>query len=175
MVTLALACSNPDTATGDRTAGGGLLPTIAMDDPDAPPVQHRQLQVTLRAPDEQRTVQFRVYDAADQISRTRGLMGVTDLPDDAGMLFRFSEPRSGGFWMKNTLLPLSIAYADSGGVITTILDMEPCRADPCPSYTPDAPYLYALEVNRGQFDARGVTAGWRIDLPSDLPPPPDGE
>ena len=90
------------------------------------------------------------------------------------MMFRFATPRTGGFWMKNTVLPLSIAYAGSDGVISSIVDMQPCRADPCPSYPPDAPYRIALEVNRGQFDVRGVTPGWRIELPDDLPPPPDG-
>ncbi|MGV0836230.1 DUF192 domain-containing protein [Mycolicibacterium thermoresistibile] len=174
IVSLALGCSDArSTDEADPTAAT-LLPAIEVDDPDAPPVRHRQFRLTLRAPDEDRTVQFRVYDAADEVSRTRGLMGVTDLPGDAGMLFRFTEPRSGGFWMKNTLLPLSIAYADSDGVITTILDMEPCRTDPCPSYRPDVPYRYALEVNRGEFAARGVGEGWRIDIPADLPPPPGG-
>ncbi|MGV0652844.1 DUF192 domain-containing protein [Mycolicibacterium thermoresistibile] len=185
VLTVGIGCSA--TVSDEPSAGADhgedhLLPAIEATDPDAPPVRHRQLRVSLRPPDgdpggpgpDRRTVGFRVYDPVDQVSRTRGLMGVTDLPDDAGMLFRFATPRTGGFWMKNTVLPLSIAYAGSDGVISSIVDMQPCRADPCPSYPPDAPYRIALEVNRGQFDVRGVTPGWRIELPDDLPPPPDG-
>ena len=74
--------------------------------------------------------------------------------------------------MKDTLIPLSIAFADDQGVIEAILDMEPCHADPCPAYLPHVSYVYALEVNKDQFRAHGVEKGWKIDLPADLPPPP---
>ena len=55
--------------------------------------------------------------------------------------------------MKDTLIPLSVAFADADGEIVTILDMEPCKADPCPVYDPGAPYRTALEANKGAFDA----------------------
>src|SRR5690606_37718813 len=112
VLTVGIGCSA--TVSDEPSAGADhgedhLVPAIEATDPDAPPVRHRQLRVSLRPPDgdpggpgpDRRTVTFRVYDPVDQVSRTRGLMGVTDLPDDAGMLFRFATPRTGGFWMKN--------------------------------------------------------------------------
>jgi uncharacterized membrane protein (UPF0127 family) len=93
-----------------------------------------------------------------------GLMNRESLPQDAGMIFVFPETRSGGFWMKNTLIPLSIAFVDGEGRIVRILDMEPCRADPCPIYEPGAPYRSALEVNQGAFEEWGVEEGDRLTL-----------
>ena len=71
------------------------------------------------------------------------------LPDDAGMIFLFEEEIAGGFWMKNTLIPLSIAFVAGNGEIVRILDMEPCEADPCEIYDPGVTYSSALEVNQG--------------------------
>ena len=74
--------------------------------------------------------------------------------------------------MYRTRIPLDIAFADSAGVIRAILKMEPCETtipQGCPSYPPNVPYQYALEVNAGFFAARGITAGWRLML-EDLPP-----
>ena len=73
-------------------------------------------------------------------------------------------PASGGFWMKNTLIPLSIAFFDARGRILRMLDMEPCREEDCPLYDPGVPYHGALEVNRGAFQRWGVRAGDRIRL-----------
>jgi uncharacterized protein len=94
--------------------------------------------------------------------RAVGLMNRESLAEDAGMLFLFPEDSSGGFWMKNTLIPLSIAFADADGTILRILDMEPCRADPCRIYDPGVPYRMALEVNRGAFGRWGVDEGDRL-------------
>ena len=66
--------------------------------------------------------------------------------------------------MKNTLIPLSIAFADAEGTIVSILDMEPCEADPCEIYDPGVPYRSALEVNQGAFDDWGVQVGDRLTL-----------
>ena len=96
--------------------------------------------------------------------RQRGLMGRESLPSDAGMVFVFEEETSGGFWMKDTLIPLSIAFIDDNGQIVDILDMAPCEADPCPVYIPDATYLFALEANQGFFEDHGVTTDWTVDL-----------
>ena len=102
-------------------------------------------------------VEVEVADERDE--RRRGLMGRTSLPERAGMLFVFDEERSGGFWMKDTLVPLSIAFMDGGGRILAILDMEPCERDPCPRYDPGVTYRAALEVNRGAFRRWGVEPG----------------
>ena len=91
-----------------------------------------------------------------------GLMNRESLPEDAGMIFLFPEDRRGGFWMKNTLIPLSIAYAGADGEILSILDMEPCRADPCEIYDPGVAYRSALEVNQGAFAGWGVEEGDRL-------------
>jgi uncharacterized membrane protein (UPF0127 family) len=96
--------------------------------------------------------------------RQQGLMNRETLGADAGMVFVFFRPSSSGFWMKDTLIPLSIAFFDVDGKILRILDMDPCRRDPCEIYTPGVTYMGALEVNQGAFDAWGVEEGDVIDL-----------
>lgn len=91
--------------------------------------------------------------------RAVGLMHRESLEEDVGMVFVFFEDTSQGFWMKNTLIPLSIAFFDERGRIVRILDMEPCEADPCPLYEPGMNYRGALEVNQGAFDEWGVEEG----------------
>ncbi|MGH3058284.1 MAG: DUF192 domain-containing protein, partial [Gaiellaceae bacterium] len=88
-------------------------------------------------------VEVAVEVADDDEERQVGLMNRESLPADAGMIFLFEEDASGGFWMKDTLIPLSIAFADAGGTIVRILDMEPCEADPCQIYDPGAFYRSA--------------------------------
>lgn len=96
--------------------------------------------------------------------RQQGLMHRQSLAERSGMLFLFQEPTSGGFWMKDTLIPLSIAFLDADGRILRILDMEPCRADPCPVYVPGVAYRAALEVNQGAFERAGVKVGDRVTV-----------
>ena len=91
-----------------------------------------------------------------------GLMHRESLGSEAGMVFLFPKETKGGFWMKNTLIPLSIAYFDGDGRILRILDMEPCKADPCQAYDPEVSYRGALEVNKGAFERWGVSPGDRI-------------
>jgi uncharacterized protein len=99
-----------------------------------------------------------VADTADQ--RARGLMEVTDLGGYDGMLFRFETESAGGFWMKDTVLPLSIAYLDADGAVVSTADMEPCPdATACPSYPAEAPYRMALEVAQGGLDELGLVEG----------------
>ena len=109
-----------------------------------------------------------VYLADTPARRREGLMGWESLPEATGMLFVFEEEREGGFWMKDTLLALSIAFADADGELVAILEMEPCEADPCPTYDPGVAYRYALEVEQGAFERRGVDPSWSLELPSDL-------
>lgn len=127
--------------------------------------------VSLAGPDS-REVAVAVKVANTPERRTHGLMEVTSLPPGVGMLFVFPGDTTGGFWMKNTLIPLDIAYADAGGDIHTILRMEPCpNGDNCPLHPPAQPYRYALEVAAGWFGAARVTTEWRLELPDDLPRP----
>ncbi len=97
-------------------------------------------------------------------TRRRGLMGVEELPQDEGMAFVFEEPVGATFWMKDTLIPLSIAFVDEEGRVIGVRDMQPCRADPCPSYGADDPYVLAIEANLGWFDEHGVGTGDRAEL-----------
>lgn len=94
--------------------------------------------------------------AASAAERRRGLMHRESLPQDHGMLFIFPEEAMRTFWMKDTPLPLSIAFADSGGRIVRITDMEPLSTRPVSS---GQPARYALEMSRGWFERRGVFVG----------------
>jgi uncharacterized protein len=104
-------------------------------------------------------VVVRVEIADTATEREHGLMGWTQLAADNGMAFVFPQATDSAFWMKDTLIPLSIAFYDAGGKILRILDMVPCRKDPCPLYDPGFRYRGALEVNRGAFARWGVQAG----------------
>jgi len=89
----------------------------------------------------------------------RGLMGRASVPEDGGMVFLFDAQTRAAFWMKDTLIPLSILFWQGDGRIIDILDMSPCRADPCPVYRASAPYVGAIEMNRGAFERLGVEVG----------------
>ena len=100
--------------------------------------------------------------AADDASRERGLMFRESLADGKGMLFVFESDRRLAFWMKNTLVPLSIAYISSDGRITEILDMSPGSLAAVESRRS---VRYALEVPRGWFSRVGVAEGDRLEIP----------
>lgn len=88
-----------------------------------------------------------VADTSDL--RQHGLMFVENLGDLDGMVFVFEQDRSGGFWMKDTLIPLDIAFFDSAGEFVDGFAMEPCQTADCPSYVPSGAYRYALEMAEG--------------------------
>jgi uncharacterized membrane protein (UPF0127 family) len=93
----------------------------------------------------------------------RGLMGRTDLGGKDGMLFRFDADTSTSFYMKDTLIPLSIAWFDHEGLFVSAADMEPCPDDlGCPMYSAAAPYRYALEVPKGGLPPLGIGPGARL-------------
>jgi uncharacterized membrane protein (UPF0127 family) len=119
---------------------------------------------TLHIDTEGDVVEVRVEVADSQVEMARGLMGREHLDEDAGMVFVSPEPTDTSFWMKDTLIPLSVAFWDEGGRIFRIHDMEPCREEPCPLYEPGGPWIGAVEVNRGFFEAHGVQVGDRVRL-----------
>ena len=90
-------------------------------------------------------VPFRPELALTSGQQQRGLMFRKKAPAD-GMLFVFSRATSGGFWMKNTLVPLTIVYYDTAGRRVRRMSMTPCRKDPCRIYDPGRQYRYALEL-----------------------------
>ena len=102
---------------------------------------------------------IRAEVAADFASRSRGLMHREALAPNAGMLFIFDTPGAQCMWMKNTLIPLSVAFLDDGGEIINIADMTPHSEQ---AHCAARPARYALEMNRGWFAARGITPGTRL-------------
>jgi hypothetical protein len=136
-----VACSGTDTSP-DRPPS-----TVAFDDVDA----------------------LLFVEVADDASeQRRGLSGIEQLPADEGMAFVWPEPVGSTFWMKDTLIPLSIAFVDESGRVIDVLDMQPCESDPCPTYGVDEPHVLAIEANIGWFDDHGVGAGDRAELRTSL-------
>lgn len=92
-------------------------------------------------------------------SRQRGLMHRKSMPAQRGMIFVFEQEATHCMWMRNTLLPLSVAFLDAEGIVLNIEDMTPQTDD---SHCARAPARYALEMNQGWFSARGIQAGDRV-------------
>ncbi|HMQ29052.1 MAG TPA: DUF192 domain-containing protein [Acidimicrobiales bacterium] len=109
--------------------------------------------------------------AEDPDQRARGLMDVTDLEGYPGMLFAFPSDTEGGFWMRNTPTPLSIAHLDASGTVVATLDMDPCEDRPdCPVYEPGVTYRTAVEVPQGDLEAVGLTDGATLEFQSAVDP-----
>ena len=96
--------------------------------------------------------------ADDFGARRQGLMNVADLVDLDGMLFTWPDDSDGGFWMKDTLLPLDIAFFTADGTLVDTFPMEPCTDSPCPLYFAAGSYRYALETEQGRLGALGDSA-----------------
>ncbi len=105
-------------------------------------------------------VPLSVEIAQNEFRRRKGLMFRKRLPINEGMLFVFETEQRLNFWMRNTYIPLSIAYIDGCGVVREILEMSPL--DDSKTYPSKYPAKYALEVNMGWFASRGITPGSRI-------------
>jgi uncharacterized membrane protein (UPF0127 family) len=153
--------------------GGAAL--VLLDQADRKPDPSRAW-VSLRRFGE---VAVRIRDAAGRVRKgcllaarteseqARGLMRVQNpsLDGHDGMVFLFKEPQRTGFWMRNTPMPLSLAYFDRRGRVVSITDMTPCADTPsCPQYQPAGPYLSALEVPRGHLGQLGVSDGARLKV-----------
>jgi len=100
--------------------------------------------------------------AADGPTRSKGLMMRERLGANEGMIFIFPDKAGHCFWMRNTLVALSIAFLDDDGTITNIEDMKPQTED---SHCPVRAVRYALEMEQGWFARRGVKAGARLVQP----------
>jgi uncharacterized membrane protein (UPF0127 family) len=151
---LAAACS----AREHPRAAGTAAPTA----PGLPTAR-----IAIVAPDG-RAFPLTVEIAATQEERQRGLMFRRELPDDAGMLFLFPEDTRTSFWMKDTFIPLTIAFLAADGRILAVVDGQPLDETPL---DPGVTYRYALEVNQGWFARRGLEPlSARVELPSALPP-----
>jgi len=104
--------------------------------------------------------QLDVEVAATQADRVRGLSQRQTLPENRGMLFVFVDPARHVMWMRDTHVPLSVAFLDEQGVIINIEDMEPDTLD---RHRAARPAKFSLEVNRGWFDRHGIRPGMRIE------------
>ena len=109
---------------------------------------------------------LKVELALSDPQREQGLMFRKQLGKNDGMLFVFDEPGYHAMWMKNTLIPLSVAFVDGEGRILNILDMEPQTLD---AHTAAGPAVYAIETNKGWYAEHKVKAGDKV---TGLPKPP---
>jgi hypothetical protein len=106
--------------------------------------------------------QIQVYVARSDEERALGLMHRRDLPQDEGMLFMCDSRAVQKFWMKDTPLPLSIAFLEEDGTILKIADLEPHDLD---GESSEHPVRFVLEVNQGWFEERGIGPGVRLAGP----------
>lgn len=107
-------------------------------------------------------VELRVEIADTPEKLIRGLMFREQLPEEQGMLFDFGTETESPFWMKDTSIPLSIAFISADGLIVDIQDMQPLSTD---LHKSDHPYTFAVEVNQGWFQRHDIQEGSRVELP----------
>ncbi len=113
------------------------------------------------------TLEIPIEIAQTPAESERGLMYRTKIPEKQGMYFIYPkplDPKLVGFWMKNTLIPLDIAFFDSSGTIFDITTLQPCVTVNCPVYSTKAVYAGALEMNAGYFSEVGMGINANIKL-----------
>jgi uncharacterized membrane protein (UPF0127 family) len=145
----------PATTAPAQTTTEGTQNTTLASAPD------ESTTITITGTNGERT-EVEVEIADDATEQRRGLMERTELAENAGMLFAFNREGPRSFWMRNTLIPLSIAYIASDGRIVDIQDMQPLDDTSHPSAEPAQ---YALEVNQGFFAERGIEVGNVVEIP----------
>ena len=151
-----VACYGGDASDGDQT---GASPASRS----SPGPSFAAGKVIIDMGEDSVLVDVEIAQTPEQ--REYGLMNRESLDPDSGMVFLYLDGNStSSFYMKNTRIPLSVAFFDIDGRILEILDMEPCLEEPCPTYNPGVAYRGALEVNRGAFDRWGVSTGDTITL-----------
>lgn len=106
--------------------------------------------------------------AANNPERMQGLMHRRMMPENRGMLFIFPDEAHHAMWMKNTFIPLSVAFIDNKGIISNIEDMKPHDETP---HGAVKPVRYALEMNAGWFAKRGIKGGVKIEGLEKTPAP----
>jgi uncharacterized protein len=104
---------------------------------------------------------LRLAVAITEQQKETGLMNIKTLDPDSGMIFAWTQPTSGSFWMENTYVPLTVAFLGQDGTIHETQDMQPLTQT---LHTPVAPYLYAVEMNQGFFSQNGIKSGDRLHL-----------
>jgi uncharacterized membrane protein (UPF0127 family) len=132
-----------------------LVGLVACSSPGSVPIQSMRVGAVVFGGGDRLHVRI----AETPAERSEGLMHVMALAPDDGMAFVFDGPVTDRFWMKDTLIPLSVAFVARDGTILSVSDMDPCTADPCPTYPPSGPYTMAVEANLGWFHDHGVGVG----------------
>ena len=108
---------------------------------------------------------YRLELARTPEEQAQGLMYRESLPERTGMLFLFSDGAPHHFWMKNTMIPLDMIWLDSTGrVLFVSANTPPCKADPCPTYGPEAPADSVLEIAGGMAAREGVKTGAELQF-----------
>jgi len=122
----------------------------------------QQNQIEIKFSNSNKIIVARYADTVSE--RAQGLMYVTALAENQGMLFVYDTPRIGSFWMKNTYIPLEIYFIDENNEIIDIQYMKPCEKEPCPYYVSPEKIKYALEVNQGIAEKYNITIGDKIEF-----------
>lgn len=175
LVVLVAGCAGSDsTHDGAAATGDTALPTSTVQADVTVPVPGGEPgvleeffdAVTVRVTGADGAASVPCMWAADsETERARGLMQVEDLEGADGMVFVYDRPTSSAFWMKDTLIPLSIAYFDANGGYVGAQDMEPCPpGTDCALYPPPGEFVLAVEVPRGGLTDLGLVPGSRIEL-----------
>jgi len=124
-----------------------------------------EIAITVRPADGSALLAWCLLAALQAEQRARGLMEVTDLKGYPGMLFLYDTDVQSAFWMRNTPMPLSIAWFDADGNLVSTSDMAPCDdRDDCPIYGSAGPYRSAIEVPQGELAGLGIGAGATISI-----------
>ena len=113
------------------------------------------------------SVLLQVEIADTPAKQEQGLMGRTQLPQDTGMLFVFSQEEPLSFWMKDTLIPLDIVFFDAQGQWVSHQTMIPCApGSECTIYPSQKPSRYALELPAGSLQKLPMAIGWSMEIPA---------
>jgi hypothetical protein len=145
LATLLFACGPEDGDEGEASAGFD-----------------RDSMTIVTAGGESVDLQVEIAETREQ--RTQGLMGRRELAPDSGMLFLI-EPPGRGFWMRGTMLSLTVAFISACGELVDFADLEPLSEE---IKNTDRPYAFALEMQRGWFADHGIAPGAVIQLPERL-------
>ena len=137
-----------DSSTSDSTGSAGSSASTA----DARVIFHAA---------DGREAELMVEVARSRPERAQGLMQRQQLDAESGMIFIWDYPVHGGFWMKDTYIPLSIAFISEDGDIVDIQDMQPLGLA---NHKPSAKYIYAVEANQGWFAEHGISIGDRAEF-----------
>ncbi len=160
---LLLGCGNESRPAEQASEPERTPPVQTAPPPTEPSGRTTPLEslptVTLSVKDKK----MRLWVASSEETRREGLMFVTkdQMGENRGMIFVFPDLDYRGFWMKNTIIPLDIAYLRSDGVIINILTMSPLDES---TYRSEEPAQYAIEMHAGWFDQNGIRPGDRVDL-----------